>query len=216
MKHVKSALALVLTLFFIVQMPAMIALAAEIQHPRVVPYGQVTKIVYSGRNVFEYKDDQGLSSTLPFERQNENITIPFYNIVFEKNFENKTIAEGTLSSSSELDVTRDVLTSNGIEYVLLKATNKTALSADTVYYARVVCQTDDIPITADSYLLVTLYVHIIGDNLVATETVGSVLFDVVDTGGANRAIGVIVREGRSDDGIEGTEGSAYSAYDSPP
>ena len=158
MRHVKSVLALILTLLFISQAAVMVAAAAEIQHPRLVVYGQVTKPVYPGRSIFEYKDDQGLSSTLPFERQDENISISFANIKFSKNFENNSVSLGTEveSSAAETSLTSDVLVENDLEYVYLKVTNTSALSPSTSYSENIGLTISDEPaVTNDYYIFVT-------------------------------------------------------------
>ena len=135
-------------------------------HPEVKLYGKVTKDWYIGRKWQEYRDDQGLSSFLPFNRTNENITIPFYSIVFDREFENKSISLATESKSSALTLTKDVLTENGLEYIYLKITNSSALSADTAYAASIELDVSDEPaVTNDYYLLVTMKVKGTGEHL---------------------------------------------------
>jgi len=177
MKRVKSVLALILTLLFISQAAVMAAAAAEIQHPRLIVYGQVTKPIYPGRPIFEYKDDQGLSSTLPFERQDKNISISFANIVFDENFENKTVTDKSASTGWSLEAS--VLGTDN-EYILLKITNSSAINANTDYkgYVR---QYVDIPITSKSYVLFTAYASESLDSI--SYALVSLQMLVVDSGG---------------------------------
>jgi len=214
MKHVKSVLALILTLLFISQAAIMAAAAAEIQHPEVWAYGDVQKIVYPGRSIFEYKDDQGLSSTLPFERQDKNITIAFSNIVFSKNFENKSISTATESgSTSQFTITKDTLTtSEGIEYIYLKMTNKTALSADTHYYVDETLDVSEEPaVTNNYYLLVTGKVQKTGDNLALWKV--SIAFYFVDAGASERTLTIEIHGETGTDGYSsGTSGVTYKCY----
>ena len=194
MRQVKSVLALILTLLFISQAAVMAAAAVEIQHPEVWAYGQVTKTVYPGRSIFEYKDDQGLSSTLPFERQDENITINFANIVFSKNFENKSISLATETKSTEVSVIKDVLTQNEQEYIYLKMTNSSAVSASKYYYAKEKLLISNEPsVTNEHYIYVTAKPMAIGDNVRYAAV--AVIFHFKDSGATERTIGV----GISDD-----------------
>jgi len=163
-----------------------LAANAYAYHPEVILYATLdNKIVYPGRSIFEYKDDQGLSSILPFERRDENITISFANIVFSKEFENKSIALATESVNSALSATKDVLTSNGLEYIYIKITNKTALSTATYYSVTYTLEIPDEPaISADDYLLGTVKADKTGDNLQFVEV--QIKFTIVDTGANTR------------------------------
>lgn len=160
--------------------------AASIQHPRVVAYGDVTKDVYPGRSIFEYKDDQGLSSTLPFERQDKNITIPFSDLVFDKNFENSTITDVTSLSSTVFTASAQMLGTDN-PYILLSMTNSSAVAANTAYFSYI-RQLVDIPITNDYYILVTGYPYESLNSLEYAQLTIKLL--TVDSGGVNHWIEV--------------------------
>ena len=177
-------------------------------HPECKLYGQVTKDWYVGRKWTEYEDDEGLSSFLPFTRQDENITISFANIVFEKNFENKSIASASETKDSKLTVTKDVLGSP--EYIYLKITNNTALSTSTWYSATEKLNISDEPtITNDYYLLVTIKVSKTGGNL--TRWRGIVKFHFTDAGATERILQLIVEGSSGTDNIV-LASSTYPTY----
>ena len=188
----KKALALILIVLLALAFACPVFAETTIEHPKVIVYGNVTKTVYPGRNIFEYKDDQGLSSTLPFERQDENITINFANIVFSKEFENKSVASATETGSSALTLTRDVLTENGLEYIYLKITNSSALAASTQYAKRLCLEVSDEPaITNDYYIFTTIYVRrVSGANI--DQWRASIAFTFVDSGASEREINIHV------------------------
>jgi len=187
----KKVLALILTVLLALAFVCPVFAETTIDHPKVIVYGDVTKPVYPGRNIFEYKDDQGLSSTLPFERQEENITITFANMVFSKNFENKSLALATESVHSALTATKDVLSdSNGQEYIYMKITNSSALATNTKYTASWELTISDEPtVTNDYYLLLTAKVRKLeGDNLASWAV--EVQFVFKDTGATERILAV--------------------------
>jgi len=214
MKHVKSVLTLILTLLFIISQAAvMAAAAAEIQHPEVWAYGDVQKIVYPGRSIFEYKDDQDLSSTLPFERQDQNISISFANIVFSKNFENKSIASATESgSTTTFTMTRDVLTSNGQEYIYLKMQNKTSISASEYYFQLETLLISDEPsVDNNHYLLTTAKVAKTGANVASWRLIVYYVFK--DSGATEREIRIyLFGESGSDTVTSGTSYVEFKKY----
>jgi len=168
-------------------------------HPEVKLYGDVTKPVYPGRSIFEYKDDQGLSSILPFERQDENVSIIFANMVFSKAFENKSISDASETKADELTTTLDVLTtSNGQEYIYLKAENSSALSATKTYSAKEKLLVSDEPtVTNDYYVFVTAKVDNTGTNLSLWEV--SVKFYFKDSGATERTLEIKVDGGSGSD-----------------
>ena len=131
-------------------------------HPQVKVYGVVTKPVYIGHEWQKYVADDGLTYTLPFSRQEKNISISFSNIVFDENFENSTVTD-TLGST-EFNVEANLLGTEN-PYIVLTMTNKSAVSPEAGYYA-CVRQLVDIPISNDYYVLVTAY---------ATESLDSVI-----------------------------------------
>jgi len=174
-------------------LPTFMAVLAEtsIQHPKVIVYGDVTKDVYIGRSIFEYKDDQGLSSVLPFERQEKNISIAFNNIVLDSPFMNSSIADATETKSNPVTVTKELLASGGVEYVYLKIVNNTALSANTVYYAQEVLEVSDTPtVTNDHFILVTAKVKHTG----ASHSMWylQVIFIFKDAGANERELGIVI------------------------
>jgi len=218
MKRYKSAITVFTVLLFVLPIAAYAA-AAEIQHPRLVVYGQVSKPVYPGRSIWEYKDDEGLSSTLPFERQAKNISISFANIVFSTEIENKTVSKATSSKSTELSLTKDVLTSGGLEYVYLKITNSSALSTSSNYYAKLLLTTEERAVSSDDYILVTAQVkRLAGGNL--SDWRVDCGFKVTDTGGTDRWLTVEVHGPSGTDSIKsisdvwstGVSGVSYVTY----
>lgn len=208
MRWTKSALALILTLLFVSQVAVMVAVAAEIQHPRLIVYGQVTKPVYVGRSIFEYKDDQGLSSFLPFNRTDENITINFEDILFTPNLHNTTITDVTVDNA--LTLTRDYLTVNDLSYIYMKITNSSALSASTVYRAYIK-QVVDMPISNDNYMVFTGLLHkVAGDNLGPITVCAA--FYCKDQGAIDRGLVFIINPGASSDSISSTSGTLYDTF----
>jgi len=204
----KKTLALILTVLLALAFACPVFAETTIEHPKVIVYGDVTKTVYPGRNIFEYKDDQGLSSVLPFERQDKNISITFSNIVFDKNFENQSIALATeTKSSGALAITKDFLTENDAPYIYLKLTNSSALSTDTTYYADEELLINDEPtITNDYYLLVTAKVSETGDNLAGWRV--RILFYFTDSGANTRRIDIMILGKTGTDSISSdTDGS---------
>ena len=190
----KKALALILTVLLALAFACPVFAETTIEHPKVIVYGNVTKTVYPGRNIFEYKDDQGLSSVLPFNRTNENITIPFYSIVFQNAFENKTIGKATVTSSDEVDATYEVLSANGIEYIYLKIINSSALATESYYTLRLDL-TCNKTVTNDYYMLVTASIkNIAGDNLEVKARL-QVLFTFLDSGATERNLGIKLTDG---------------------
>jgi len=206
MKHVKSILTLILTLLFISQAAVMAAAAAEIQHPRLVVYGQVSKPVYVGRSIFEYKDDQGLSSTLPFERQDENISINFANIFFEQNFPNLTYTAEEVSS--QIALTADYLSpSNQPPYFYLHITNDTALEANQKYGAQIILNCDK-SINNDYYMIATVCVKkLAGDNL--AKSFLRVKYFFKDVSATERTLSL---QFRADSAVTGTPQLVNNAY----
>jgi len=204
-----SALALIFTvLFAFVAAPALAE--ASIQHPKLVAYGDVQKVVYPGRSIFEYKDDQGLSSTLPFSRQEEqNISISFANLVLDPAFENKSISSATETKPTEFTVTKDVLVSNGVEYIYIKATNSSVLTADTDYSITEELDVSSEPaVTNDYILLVTAKVSKTADNL--ASWVAQVRFLFVDSGATERFVYVKIYGESGNDGLD-TANPGYCA-----
>ena len=157
-------------------------------HPEVKLYGKVTKDWHVGRSWTEYRDDQGLSSFLPFNRTNENITIPFHQIVFSKNFMNKTIASATESGdTTEFTVTKDVLVEDEQEYIYLKIANKTTLTASTGYSISETLDISDEPaVNNDYYLIATAKVQKTASNLLAWGV--EIQYVFVDSGATTRYI----------------------------
>ena len=185
----KKALALILTVLLALAFACPVFAETTIEHPKVIVYGDITKTVYVGRNIFEYKDDQGLSSVLPFDRQEENISISFANIVFNKNFENSSIALASITKSSALSTTQDLLVSNDQPYLYLKITNSSALAADTAYSATWQLSLSKEPsITNDYYIIQTGKVHKTGDNLVGSEIYARIKYNFKDAGATTRTI----------------------------
>jgi len=173
-------------------------------HPECELYGDINKDWYVGRKWTEYKDDQGLSSFLPFERQDENISISFANIVFEKNFENKTVSSGTESGSSQVTLTKDVLTENGLEYIYLKIENNTALNTDSSYYKKITLSISDEPaVTNDYYLLVSAKPTKTGANIASWRA--EIQFVFKDVGATERTIVIGIR------GETGTDSITWSS-----
>jgi len=206
MKQIKALLAVILVALFMGQAVCMVAAETSIQHPQVKVFGNVQKTVYVGRSIFEYKDDQGLSSTLPFERQDENVTIQFSNIVFSENFENMTITELD-SSSTTMDLESNLLSdSYGNKYILIKVTNKTSI-ATNAYYELGIKQQVDITTTNDDYILVTAK---------PSENLDSVLYGqaqvkllVIDEGGAKHWITIVMRTSSGTDGVVYAESESF-------
>ena len=183
-------------------------------HPTCKLFGKVKKDWYIGRKWQEYKDDQGLSSFLPFNRTNENITISFANIVFDKNFVNKTIADATESgSTTEFTVTKEVLTSNGLEYIYIKMTNKTALSASTTYTVNEELLVSDEPaVDNNDYIFVTAKVKKTGDNIAQWQAY--VIFYFLDSGATERKLYIkVAGQSGTDTWASGTDYVAYLDYD---
>ncbi len=148
-----GAISLVLMLIALMPLTAIRA-DTSISHPKLMVYGTVTKDVYIGRSIWEYEDDQGLSSTLPFTRQQDtNITISFGSIVFDSAFENKTIGKAEESADAGITVTRELLIENDVEYIYLKLVNSTALSASASYRASETLTVDK-TVSNDYYILV--------------------------------------------------------------
>ncbi len=197
-----------LALMLIAVVPVGLASAStSISHPKLMVYGTVTKDVYVGRSIFEYKDDQGLSSVLPFERQEKNITIAFHNIIFDKNFENKTVSKGSDVVASPMTLTKEVFVENGQEYIYLKEVNKTALSANTWYPSYTTLSISGEPsVSNDHYLLVSFKVKQTGTNV--NESLAAVYFIFKDSGGNERTLGVQVWT------RDGTDGYVLAGVDS--
>ena len=167
-------------------------------HPTCKAFGKVKKDWYVGRKWQEYRDDQGLSGFLPFNRTNENITISFANIVFSKEFENKSISLADESKDTELSATRDVLTSDDLEYIYIEITNASALSANTFYTARYSLSVEERSISTDDYILVTGKVEKTGEHLASWGL--EVAFKIVDTGASTRYIVVFIYGSAGTDG----------------
>mgnify|MGYP000159062479 CR=1 FL=1 len=187
----EKALALILTVLLALAFVCPVFAETTIEHPKVIVYGDVTKTVYPGRNIFEYKDDQGLSSTLPFERRDENITINFANILFDENFENKSIALATESgNTAEFTISKDYLITNGLPYIYLKMSNKTALTASISYAISEELEiTDEPSITNDYYIFATAKPNLVsGDNVESVKA--RIEFTFVDAGATERKIEV--------------------------
>ena len=183
----KKALALILTVLLALAFTCPVFAETTIEHPKVIVYGNVTKTVYPGRSIFEYEDDQGLSSVLPFERQDENITINFSNIVFADAFLNRSVANyDTSGSSPELTLTKEMLSNGDIEYIYLKAINNTALTTSTAYTAYFTCDIEDRSITDSDHIVFTAKVNNIGDNLDFWEIWCE--FTILDTGANTRKL----------------------------
>jgi len=210
MKRYKSTITVFTVLLFVLPIAAYAA-ATEIQHPRLVVYGQVSKPVYPGRSIFEYKDDQGLSSTLDFERQDKNISILFSNIIFDENFENKSVnLADTTESSAQMTLTNEVLTdANGQEYIYLKITNKTALSTSTYYKGIFTLDVEGRAITSNDYLLFSCKVKGVG-GIADSLAYFSVVF--LDTGATERMVHLIVQTASGTDAVSAA-GSAVSLRD---
>jgi len=211
MKRYKSTITVFTVLLFVLPIAAYAA-AADIQHPRLVVYGQVSKPVYPGRSIFEYKDDQGLSSTLDFERQNKNITINFANIAFSKEFENKSIALASETKDSQISLTKDVIPQNGLENIYLKIVNSSALSTETGYSARLTLDTEERAITNNDYLFVTAKLSKTGTNI--AEYGIQIMFKVVDSGATTRLVGIYLVSNSGTDNcvyIQNWYSTGYSA-----
>ena len=208
----KSRIVLTAVVIFVLTAPIAMTLVmaattarAYAYHPDVKAYGNVKKIVYIGRSLFEYKDDQGLSSVLPFDRQDKNVTVTFSNIVFKTELENTSIADGTDVASSAFTFTKDYLSSGDLDYIYLKMTNKSALSTDTDYNCYTKLITTERSITNDYYMLVTAKVKATGSNI-ARYHVG-VIFRFKDEGANIRLLAVMVKGDGTGDQI-----NAYSNY----
>ena len=185
----KRAIAAFTVLLFMISIVGYVYAETSIQHPALKVFGDVTKTVYVGRSIFEYKDDQGLSSVLPFSRQDKNITIQFSNIVFSKNFENKSVAKGEDTVYSELSLTKEVLVVEGCEEIYLKAENTSSLNANTGYQARTTLNVEK-TITNDFYLLVTAKISKNAPNIVSWQAY--VWFTLLDTGATTRHVQVFI------------------------
>ena len=155
-------------------------------HPQVKVYGQVTKPVYVGRSIWEYRDDDGLSSFLPFKRQDENITISFHQIVFETQFLNQSIGKASTTSSTELTGTAESYTLNQVPVIYLKAVNNTALTADTLYNFKWTLNVEK-EVTNDYYLYATVKLAEIGDASVAKASL-YIAFTFKDSGATKRTL----------------------------
>ena len=200
-RKIVGAISLIaLMLFFVLPIIAVRA-DTSIRHPRVVVYGTVTKDVYIGRSIWEYKDDQDLSSVLPFERQDKNITIQFSNIVFDKGFENKSVAKGTDHVYAGFSLTKEVIVSNGVEEVYLKAENSSSLTSDTAYQTRTQLNVEK-TVTNDYYLLVTAKISKTADNIVRWEAY--VWFGFIDSGATERTIQIFIAGESDQDSITKT------------
>ena len=193
----------VLLLLFGAVLPVMAD--TSISHPIVKVFGNVQKDVYFGRSLFEYKDDEGLSSVLPFERQDKDITISYANIIFKTELENTSIADGTDVASSAFTFTKDYLSSGDLDYIYLKMTNKSALSTDTDYNCYTKLNVEERTVTNDYYMLVTAKVKATGSNI-ARYHVG-VIFKFKDEGANIRLLAVMVKGDGTGDQI-----NAYSNY----
>jgi len=186
---VKKTLALILTVLLALAFTCPVFAETTIEHPKVIVYGDVTKTVYPGRSIFEYKDDQGLSSVLPFERQDQNITINFANIVFEKNFENKSIADATASeTSTAFTVTKELLQESGQEYLYLKMVNSSNLETNKDYAITYRLDGPEKTVTNNDYLFATMKLHKTGSNLQVAR--GYIFFIFKDAGAIKRAISI--------------------------
>jgi len=209
MKHVKSTITVFTVLLLVFQIVFAVAAESSIEHPQVKVFGDVQKTVYEGRSIFEYKDDQGLSSVLPFERQEkQNITINFANIVFSENFENKSIASATVTKPNEMSVTSDVLTSNELEYIYLKETNSSALATNTYYDAKWTLSISDEPaITNDYYLFFTAKNKKTGTNIAIWGIYVKFIFK--DSGATTRYILVDIKGSSGTSGVTSDETTVY-------
>ena len=161
-------------------------------HPQVKVYGVVTKPVYVGHEIWKYVADDGLTYSLPFGRQNKNITINFANIVFEDAFENKSVSLGdTTGTYAEVSLTKDVLVIDGVETIYLKITNSSSLDASEWYVGRVTLDVSEEPaVTNDYYLVVTMKVKKTGSNL--ADWRADVTFHFLDSGANERTIGFYI------------------------
>jgi len=200
-KHLIALNIAILTLLiapYIIQQANASTANAYPYHPTCKVFGKVKKDWYVGRTWKEYRDDQGLSSFLPFNRTNENVTINFHKIVFDNNFENKSIGSGTVTKSVELTLTKDVLTQNDQEYIYLKVTNSSNLSTESTYYARVTLNASK-SVTDDDYILFTAYLKKTGDNIADWRI--QFILELVDTGATTRYMAFVIHGQVGSDGV---------------
>ena len=201
-----------IALMFLFIAPIAVRADTTVQHPKVVVYGTVTKDVYVGRSIFEYKDDDGLSSVLPFERQEQNITINFADIVFENAFENKSIAKAAETVAHNMTVNKDVLMEDGIEYIYLKMENSSILKPNTAYSSYWKLNVANEPsITNNYYIMVTGKVKGTGANLATWYL--TVVFYFKDSGATEREIRIRISGSNGIDGtLSGTNYVTYTTY----
>lgn len=170
-------------------------------HPDVKVFGNIQKDWYVGHEWQKYVADDGLTYSLPFSRQDENITIPFYSIVFSVEFENKSIASASVSgNTAEFDVTKDYLVSNDLGYIYVKLTNKTSLATTTSYTVALSLSADK-TITNDDYLFVTAKLKN-SENLAIARA--RVRFHIKDEGANERILAICVTTATGSDIIEST------------
>jgi len=185
------------------------AATAYSYHPEVKAYGTVQKDVYPSRSMFDYVDDDGLTSSLPFDRQNSNISITIADIIFEDDaIANHTVSKATESISSNITSTFDYFVVDEEPYVYLKITNSSMLQTDTAYScveSLLYDSGDEKTASNDDYIFVTGHTDITGTNLVGDtlNNLGYVKFVFTDSGGTERSIKVGIR-------TEAPEGFTYS------
>lgn len=167
------------------------------EHPNLTSYGTIQKDVYKDRSVFAYVDDDGLTSTLPFERQNNNITITYGNIVWANPYHNKTINKATQITATALDKTTetyDLLSNNDLEYMYLNMVNSSVVTTSTWYVDRMHMEVSGEPaVDEDDYLVTSLKVDSTGANLAIKQAVTGYIFK--DLGAVHRSIRVFARVG---------------------
>ena len=106
----------------------------SVTEPSLILKGTETHDVYDLSNVFYVKTSDG-AIELPYEPDvSKNISFSVLSVEPEKQFENVTLVSPS-GDTDKFDYTIDLLRdANGISYLLMKMTNKTALAPNTWYY----------------------------------------------------------------------------------
>ncbi len=178
-------------------------------HPEVKAYGTVAKDCYDGRSVFDYVDDDGLTSTLPFNRQEETtINLDIEDIVFEDAILNYTIAKGVEEKSTQITSTYDYLTVADKPYLYLKGVNSSAIVQDTAYYTFMTHEVKPNDIVTNDYnIFVTGKANLEGAGLDTGNSYGKVVLKFTDEGATTREI-IIYFKPDAAEGVSITSGDS--------